>query len=227
MSAAVAHRSSQLSLFDGRRDPPVPARWSPRRRRRSGYAARESSPSIPRHNVVLEASAGTGKTSVLVVRYINLLKAGVDPANILAMTFTRKAAAEMRERIIRELQGGCRAIRVRSRAMERAARSPRRHRDQHDRRVLPVAAARISARGGPRSRLRAWRTRPRCRGSSSEALDRSLRIFAAWRRTSPTSRWCSRSSASSRTREGLALLLIGGSSRGMRSIAFSRAAPPT
>jgi len=48
----------------------------------------------PRNNVVLEASAGTGKTSVLVWRYINLLKAGVDPANILAITFTRKAAAE-------------------------------------------------------------------------------------------------------------------------------------
>ncbi len=58
----------------------------------------------PNQNVVLEASAGTGKTSVLVWRYINLLKAGVDPANILAMTFTRKAAAEMRERIIRELK---------------------------------------------------------------------------------------------------------------------------
>jgi ATP-dependent helicase/nuclease subunit A len=58
----------------------------------------------PRNNVVLEASAGTGKTSVLVWRYINLLKAGVEPANILAMTFTRKAAAEMRERIIRELK---------------------------------------------------------------------------------------------------------------------------
>ncbi|MEN3337643.1 MAG: ATP-dependent helicase/nuclease subunit [Acidobacteriota bacterium] len=58
----------------------------------------------PRHNVVLEASAGTGKTSVLVWRYVNLLKAGVDPANILAITFTRKAAAEMRERIVRELK---------------------------------------------------------------------------------------------------------------------------
>jgi len=58
----------------------------------------------PHNNVVLEASAGTGKTSVLVWRYINLLKAGVDPSNILAITFTRKAAAEMRERIIRELK---------------------------------------------------------------------------------------------------------------------------
>jgi ATP-dependent helicase/nuclease subunit A len=57
----------------------------------------------PDNNVVLEASAGTGKTSVLVARYVNLLKRGVDPANILAITFTRKAAAEMRERIVREL----------------------------------------------------------------------------------------------------------------------------
>ena len=49
----------------------------------------------PTQNVVLEASAGTGKTRVLVERYVNLLRAGVEPDHILAITFTRKAAAEM------------------------------------------------------------------------------------------------------------------------------------
>ena len=58
----------------------------------------------PANNVVLEASAGTGKTTVLVTRYVNLLRAGVDPSNILAITFTRQAAAEMRDRIVRQLR---------------------------------------------------------------------------------------------------------------------------
>ena len=57
----------------------------------------------PTRNVALEASAGTGKTRVLVDRYIGLLIAGVKPRNILAITFTRKAAAEMRQRILQEL----------------------------------------------------------------------------------------------------------------------------
>ena len=59
----------------------------------------------PRRNVALEASAGTGKTRVLVDRYVRLvIEARVPPRHILAMTFTRKAAAEMRQRVLDTLK---------------------------------------------------------------------------------------------------------------------------
>ncbi len=54
-------------------------------------------------NLAYEASAGSGKTFMLVVRYLSLLFMGADPAKILALTFTNKAAGEMQERIMTTL----------------------------------------------------------------------------------------------------------------------------
>jgi ATP-dependent helicase/nuclease subunit A len=54
----------------------------------------------PGHNVWLSASAGTGKTQVLTARVIRLLlEEGVEPENLLCITFTKAGAAEMAERI--------------------------------------------------------------------------------------------------------------------------------
>lgn len=53
----------------------------------------------PERHATVHASAGTGKTWLLVARIIRLLLSGAAPASILAVTFTRKAAAEMLERL--------------------------------------------------------------------------------------------------------------------------------
>ena len=53
---------------------------------------------------VTKASAGTGKTFTLAAHYIALLMSGVEHKQILAVTFTNKATAEMKERIIGYLQ---------------------------------------------------------------------------------------------------------------------------
>lgn len=56
------------------------------------------------HSLVLTAGAGAGKTRVLVSRFLNLLQSGFAMDQIVAITFTRKAAAEMRERVGQDLR---------------------------------------------------------------------------------------------------------------------------
>ena len=83
----------------------------------------------PGRSVVVEACAGAGKTWMLVSRILRALLDGCEPSQILAITFTRKAAGEMRERLqawLREMaqashEQRCEALVARGMRLEEAA----------------------------------------------------------------------------------------------------------
>ena len=56
-------------------------------------------------DVIVTAGAGSGKTRTLVARYVSLIAEGLEPRRVVAITFTEKAAREMRSRVWDALSG--------------------------------------------------------------------------------------------------------------------------
>jgi len=91
----------------------------------------------PTRSFIVQAPAGSGKTELLIQRYLGLLATVNEPEEIVAITFTRKAAAEMRERVLAAF------------AQVIAGKAPG---SEHERRTHDLARAAM-ARDGARS----WR----------------------------------------------------------------------
>ena len=91
----------------------------------------------PERSFIVQAPAGSGKTELLIQRYLDLLATVNEPEEIVAITFTRKAAAEMRERVLGAF------------AQVAAGKAPE---SAHERRTQELARAAIA-----RDAARGWR----------------------------------------------------------------------
>jgi len=89
----------------------------------------------PTRSFIVQSPAGSGKTELLIQRYLGLLATVSEPEEIVAITFTRKAAAEMRERVLAAL---ARAI---------AGATPESEHEQRTHELARAALARDGVRG--------------------------------------------------------------------------------
>ncbi len=111
--APARREESAPAATSARREEPAPAAAPVRREEpapaaaptRAFTAAQAAAIDERSHSLLLSAAAGSGKTAVLVERFVRaVLDDGIDATRILAITFTDKAAGELRERIRRRLE---------------------------------------------------------------------------------------------------------------------------
>ncbi len=102
--SATATPGDAASDGDAPSEPP-PARsvTLPEPRRPALNAAQQAAVQASGRHVLVVAGPGTGKTHTLLAKIRSLLTDGVPAANILAVTFTRRAAGELQERLARDL----------------------------------------------------------------------------------------------------------------------------
>ncbi len=108
--------------------------------------------------VFVEAGAGTGKTTALVGRIVALVKHGIDLRNIAAITFTEKAAAELKDRVRQKLEEEARNGTSRSEAERERCQAAIDHIDGAALQTLHSFAQRILAQHPIEAGLPPWLT---------------------------------------------------------------------